>query len=158
MVADWNSSTNRNWRYHKDLMMWLTKDPSYPEPTPINAEAERGSYIFFNHQTWQRARVSKRLPCLNWRLTCLITVGVRLAIRCIGQPYPSATEWGNGLICLVDETTAHREVWCSGTKVASDKPNDGGSHNIIGVQVAEWATFTQCLSNLIIVRPFSNRD
>ena len=41
--------------------MWLTKDPSYPEPTPINAEAERGSYIFFNHQTWQRARVSKRL-------------------------------------------------------------------------------------------------
>lgn len=48
--------TNRNWRYHKELMMWLTKDPAFPEPTPISTEAERGSYIFFNHQTWQRAR------------------------------------------------------------------------------------------------------
>ena len=57
MIADCNSSTNRNWRYHKELMMWLTKDQNLPDPTPISTEAERGSYIFFNHQTWQRARV-----------------------------------------------------------------------------------------------------
>lgn len=49
--------TIRNWRYHKELMMWLTKDAGFPEPTPINAEAERGTYVFFNHQTWQRTRV-----------------------------------------------------------------------------------------------------
>ena len=55
--TDWNARTNRNWRYHKTVGMWLTKDPNFPEPTPINAEAERGSYIFFNHQSWQRARV-----------------------------------------------------------------------------------------------------
>ena len=53
--------TNRNWRYHKELMMWLTKDQAYGEPIPISPEAEKGSYVFFNHQTWQRARVSQAL-------------------------------------------------------------------------------------------------
>ena len=45
--------------------MWLTKDPSYPEPVPMSAEAERGSYIFFNHQTWQRARVRLTVPPIS---------------------------------------------------------------------------------------------
>ncbi|KAL8703624.1 MAG: hypothetical protein Q9201_003194 [Fulgogasparrea decipioides] len=48
--------TNRNWRYHKELMMWLTKDPNFGEPVQISEGVERGSYIFFNHRTWQRAR------------------------------------------------------------------------------------------------------
>ncbi|KAL8996647.1 MAG: hypothetical protein Q9188_006524 [Gyalolechia gomerana] len=48
--------TGRNWRYHKELMMWLTKDTTYGEPVPLGDGTERGSYIFFNHRTWQRAR------------------------------------------------------------------------------------------------------
>ncbi|KAA6411802.1 MAG: NOT2 family [Lasallia pustulata] len=48
--------TNRNWRYHKDLKVWLTKDVNYGDPTPISPGAERGSYIFFNPSTWQRTR------------------------------------------------------------------------------------------------------
>lgn len=51
-------STNRNWRYHKELKQWLTKDVSYPEPTPISPEAERGFYVFFDPTSWQRTRVS----------------------------------------------------------------------------------------------------
>ncbi|KAL9044822.1 MAG: hypothetical protein Q9214_002070 [Letrouitia sp. 1 TL-2023] len=48
--------TNRNWRYHKELMMWLTKDVSMGEPVQISEGAEKGSYVFFNYRTWQRAR------------------------------------------------------------------------------------------------------
>ncbi|MCJ1368098.1 hypothetical protein MMC16_007237 [Acarospora aff. strigata] len=48
--------TNRNWRYHKELKQWLTKDVSYPEPTPISPEAERGFYVFFDPSLWQRTR------------------------------------------------------------------------------------------------------
>ncbi|KAL9026272.1 MAG: hypothetical protein Q9196_005041 [Gyalolechia fulgens] len=48
--------TGRNWRYHKELMMWLTKDTAFGEPVPLGDGTERGSYIFFNHRTWQRAR------------------------------------------------------------------------------------------------------
>ncbi|KAL8653610.1 MAG: hypothetical protein Q9210_001988, partial [Variospora velana] len=48
--------TGRNWRYHKDLMMWLTKDTAFGEPVPLGDGTERGSYIFFNQRTWQRAR------------------------------------------------------------------------------------------------------
>ncbi|KAL9601459.1 MAG: hypothetical protein Q9219_002525 [cf. Caloplaca sp. 3 TL-2023] len=48
--------TGRNWRYHKELMTWLTKDTTYAEPVPLGDGTERGSYIFFNHRSWQRAR------------------------------------------------------------------------------------------------------
>ncbi|KAL8754163.1 MAG: hypothetical protein Q9184_005200 [Pyrenodesmia sp. 2 TL-2023] len=48
--------TGRNWRYHKELMMWLTKDTTYAEPQQLGDGTERGSYIFFNQRTWQRAR------------------------------------------------------------------------------------------------------
>ena len=38
--------------------MWLTKDPSLQEPVTLGPEKENGSYIFFNHTTWERIRVS----------------------------------------------------------------------------------------------------
>ncbi|KAL8831029.1 MAG: hypothetical protein Q9170_005479, partial [Blastenia crenularia] len=34
--------TGRNWRYHKELMMWLTKDTTYGEPVPLGDGTERG--------------------------------------------------------------------------------------------------------------------
>ena len=50
---------SRNWRYHIELKMWLTKDGSLPEPVQISPEKEQGSYVFFNHMTWEKVRVSK---------------------------------------------------------------------------------------------------
>lgn len=37
--------------------MWVTKDQNQPDPIQISAEAEKGSYVFFNHNTWNRVRV-----------------------------------------------------------------------------------------------------
>ncbi|KAL8933941.1 MAG: hypothetical protein Q9216_006150, partial [Gyalolechia sp. 2 TL-2023] len=34
--------TSRNWRYHKELMMWLTKDTAFGEPVPLGDGTERG--------------------------------------------------------------------------------------------------------------------
>lgn len=42
----------RNWRYHKELQVWLTKDTS-SEPKPINIGAEEGTYIFFDPVSWE---------------------------------------------------------------------------------------------------------
>ncbi|KZF25389.1 hypothetical protein L228DRAFT_244216 [Xylona heveae TC161] len=47
--------TNRNWRYHKEQKQWLTKDMNY-EPVPLGPNEERGFYIFFDPNTWQRTR------------------------------------------------------------------------------------------------------
>lgn len=67
--------TSRNWRYHKDLMMWVTKDQSLPDPIPISAEAEKGSYVFFNHMTWNRVRVSLDCEGLS-----LVRISTQIAI------------------------------------------------------------------------------
>ena len=55
--TDCDTRTNHNWRYHKDLKMWLTKDPTAPEPvTLVQGESERGTYIFFDFTRWERQR------------------------------------------------------------------------------------------------------
>ncbi|KAM0801650.1 hypothetical protein BDR22DRAFT_888118 [Usnea florida] len=50
--------TNRNWRFHTDLKMWLTKDITLPEPMQLSLEKEQGSYVFFNQMAWEKVRVS----------------------------------------------------------------------------------------------------
>ncbi|ODQ78304.1 hypothetical protein BABINDRAFT_162951 [Babjeviella inositovora NRRL Y-12698] len=45
----------RNWRYHKDLQVWLTKS-SDSEPVPINGGCERGVYIFFDPHNWMKIK------------------------------------------------------------------------------------------------------
>jgi CCR4-NOT transcriptional regulation complex NOT5 subunit len=46
-------SYNRNWRYHKELKTWLTKDPSAPEmlftKTP---QYEKGVFTFWDLNSW----------------------------------------------------------------------------------------------------------
>lgn len=42
----------RNWRYHKELQVWLTKDTN-SEPKSIGSGAEQGTYIFFDPVTWE---------------------------------------------------------------------------------------------------------
>ena len=53
------SRTSRNWRYHTELKMWLTKDLSLPEPVQLSVEKEQGSYVFFNQISWEKVRVRK---------------------------------------------------------------------------------------------------
>ncbi|KAL8727189.1 MAG: hypothetical protein Q9166_006226 [cf. Caloplaca sp. 2 TL-2023] len=67
--------TNRNWRYHKELQMWLTKDLNSGLAPGLGSgagganepvisgdrQSERGSYIIFNPRTWQRARTEFEL-------------------------------------------------------------------------------------------------
>lgn len=45
----------RNWRYHRDIQVWLTKD-SNVEPVLISPEVERGVYIFFDPHNWEKIR------------------------------------------------------------------------------------------------------
>lgn len=54
------SRTNRNWRFHTDLKMWLTKDITLPEPIQMSLEKEQGSYVFFNQMAWEKVRVRNR--------------------------------------------------------------------------------------------------
>lgn len=47
-----NWSFNRDWRYHKEERVWITRAPGM-EPTMKTNTYERGTYYFFD--------------CLNWR-------------------------------------------------------------------------------------------
>lgn len=47
--------TQRNWRYHKDLQVWLTKEPTV-EPVQISPSSERGVYVFFDPATWEKVK------------------------------------------------------------------------------------------------------
>ncbi|RUP42722.1 hypothetical protein BC936DRAFT_138176, partial [Jimgerdemannia flammicorona] len=46
---------NRNWRYHKDLRLWLTKEEG-TEPVQKGPSFERGNYIFFDPSTWEKVK------------------------------------------------------------------------------------------------------
>lgn len=47
--------TNRNWRYHKELKLWLTKDPM-SDPVQQTAQAESGIYVFFDPISWEKVK------------------------------------------------------------------------------------------------------
>lgn len=47
--------TNRNWRFHKELKLWLTKDP-FREPVPQTQQSEKGQYIFFDPASWSKVK------------------------------------------------------------------------------------------------------
>lgn len=47
--------TNRNWRYHKELKLWLTKEPGV-EPIQRTPQYERGHYIFFDYMLWEKLK------------------------------------------------------------------------------------------------------
>ncbi|EDO17064.1 hypothetical protein Kpol_530p34 [Vanderwaltozyma polyspora DSM 70294] len=46
----------RNWRYHKTLKAWLTKDPMVEPLVSGDGLSERGSYIFFDPQRWEKCQ------------------------------------------------------------------------------------------------------
>lgn len=43
----------RNWRYHKELHVWLTKEQG-TEPTQKTPTYERGTYVFFDPSLWEK--------------------------------------------------------------------------------------------------------
>lgn len=47
----------RQWRYHKELRLWLTKDPeSQQPPTARTPRGEQGVFIFFDPGQWQKIK------------------------------------------------------------------------------------------------------
>lgn len=46
----------RNWRYHKTLKVWLTKDPMMEPVVSQDGLSERGSYVFFDPQRWEKCQ------------------------------------------------------------------------------------------------------
>lgn len=46
---------NRNWRYHKEAKVWLTKDPSH-EPSQKDASHETGLFTFWDPHSWTRTK------------------------------------------------------------------------------------------------------
>lgn len=45
----------RDWRYHKEHKLWLTRAPN-TEPSQKTPTFERGSYIFFDTTSWDKVR------------------------------------------------------------------------------------------------------
>ncbi|KAJ1951154.1 transcriptional regulator [Linderina macrospora] len=45
----------RQWRYHKELRLWLTKDPD-SRPTAQTPRGEQGVFIFFDTNVWQKVK------------------------------------------------------------------------------------------------------
>jgi CCR4-NOT transcription complex subunit 2 len=48
----------RQWRYHKELSVWLTKDPGV-EPIEKGPNYERGTYIIFDPAVFSRVETPK---------------------------------------------------------------------------------------------------
>ncbi|CAG8528838.1 11472_t:CDS:2 [Ambispora gerdemannii] len=46
---------NRNWRYHREYKLWLTKEPG-TEPAMKSPTFERGNYIFFDPNNWEKTK------------------------------------------------------------------------------------------------------
>ncbi|KAG8998606.1 hypothetical protein FRB93_013538 [Tulasnella sp. JGI-2019a] len=46
---------NRNWRFHKEARVWLTKE-SGQSPVQKDTTHERGSYTFFDHNQWIKVK------------------------------------------------------------------------------------------------------
>lgn len=65
-VNKWRVSRfNRDWRYHKEERVWITRAPGM-EPTLKTNAYERGTYYFFD--------------CLNWRKVAKVNTDVYLTL------------------------------------------------------------------------------
>lgn len=46
---------NRNWRYHKEMRLWLTKEQGLPVSQKIHG-GEQGAYTYWDPDNWEKAR------------------------------------------------------------------------------------------------------
>lgn len=59
------SRFNRDWRYHKEERVWITRAPGM-EPTLKTNAYERGTYYFFDCLNWRKvAKVNEHTHTLN---------------------------------------------------------------------------------------------
>lgn len=42
----------RDWRYHKELKVWITRNPG--QPTQKTGTSERGTYVVFDVASWKK--------------------------------------------------------------------------------------------------------
>ena len=100
------SSFNRDWRYHKEERVWITRAPGM-EPTLKTNAYERGTYYFFDCLNWRKvAKVTHRVVLL-W----LLVVGSGFACRVdivsasLRNFIWSMTSWRRGHTCQQHSTT-----------------------------------------------------
>lgn len=46
----------RNWRFHKEFKLWLTKEDVNSEPIMKGPDFERGMYVFFDPSSWTKVK------------------------------------------------------------------------------------------------------
>ena len=56
---------SRNWRWHKKLQVWLTKD-EHMTPQILSPNHERGYYIVWDTASWRKDRVRHSRPHICW--------------------------------------------------------------------------------------------
>lgn len=47
---------HRNWRFHRELQLWLTQAGEPLQKTPTY---ERGNYLFFDPRSWEKVTKGK---------------------------------------------------------------------------------------------------
>lgn len=57
-----NERFNRDWRYHKEERVWITRAPGM-EPTMKTNTYERGTYYFFDCLNWRKVAKVYIFPC-----------------------------------------------------------------------------------------------
>jgi CCR4-NOT transcription complex subunit 2 len=53
--AEFSSSWNRQWRYHKELRLWITKETGAPSSAKIPG-GEQGTYSYWDPENWEKSR------------------------------------------------------------------------------------------------------
>ena len=48
-------SWNRNWRYHKEMRLWITKETGTPSSQKVPG-GEQGTYTYWDPENWEKAR------------------------------------------------------------------------------------------------------
>lgn len=59
-----NERFNRDWRYHKEERVWITRAPGM-EPTMKTNTYERGTYYFFDCLNWRKVAKVSLLLCVD---------------------------------------------------------------------------------------------
>lgn len=80
---------NRNWRYHKDLRIWITKE-SGSAPSSKIPGGEAGTYTWWNPDDWckERKEMSVRYADLEEKTVPAFVMGPGLVLAQPGQNIP----------------------------------------------------------------------
>lgn len=94
----------RNWRYHKGLHLWLTKEQN-TEPIQKTPTYERGTYVFFDPGSWEK--VSKNFVLMYEMLEEKPPVGVIPPVHHAMPSQPSTPSLATTAPRVVPSTSSH---------------------------------------------------